>query len=102
MPSVLLLGWSQTEKTDIHDHVRSQVGISMLRGRTENEWNTPGEGYLEQSKSPGGLRIPIIHDSLTEGQTVQLQAPYIHLMAARLALSTQHPTHRSSIGRRRR
>src|SRR6266576_366912 len=80
MPSVWLLGWSGTEQTDIHDHVRSEVGISVLRGNIANEWNHPPAGYLDAAKSPDGLRMPVNKDTLPEGTTVQLEAPYIHLM----------------------
>src|SRR5499427_4937572 len=80
MPSVWLLGWSDTEKTDIHDHVRSEVGISVLRGNIDNEWNHPPPDYLDAAKSESGLQVPINKDVASENQTLSLQAPYIHLM----------------------
>jgi len=80
MPSVWLLGWSANEGTDIHDHVKSEVGISVLRGSVVNNFQVPEGDYLAQSKTPEGANVRLQASTLHEGSSMTIPAPYIHEM----------------------
>jgi hypothetical protein len=80
MPSVWLLGWSKDEGTDIHDHVKSEVGISVLRGKVVNRGYKIDKDYIAESKSKEGLSTKSADTTLQKDVSVTLQAPYIHEM----------------------
>jgi hypothetical protein len=80
MPTVWLLSWSKNDNTSIHDHLESEVGVSVARGKVGNRVYSTGEGYLDKSKSKGGLDSKTGEQILKLNQTLSIKAPYIHEM----------------------
>jgi hypothetical protein len=80
MPTVWLLAWNNEHSTSIHDHLESEVGVSVARGTVGNRIYETGPGYFEKAKSQEGLPIKTGESMLKSGQTVQLKSPYIHEM----------------------
>ncbi len=80
VPSVWLLGWNGRQGTDIHDHLSSQVGISVVRGTVENKFSVPHGDYIEQAKSGKGVVAPTVTQFIRAGSTMSIPAPYIHEM----------------------
>jgi len=80
MPTVWLLMWSKSYSTSIHDHLESEVGVSVLRGKVGNRVYESPSGYLDRAKSADGLEAKIGDKILGTNQTIQLKAPYIHQM----------------------
>lgn len=80
MPTVWLLAWDKEYATSIHDHLESEVGVSVARGKVGNRVYATGENYFEKASSKDGLPIRTGESMLKAGQTVQLKAPYIHEM----------------------
>lgn len=83
IPSVWLLGWSAKEGTDIHDHLRSEVGISVVRGQVVNRFFGHDQNYVEESKTPAGTHSQTQEQTLREGSTTGIPSPYIHEMFGR-------------------
>ena len=80
MPTVWLLMWSKAYSTSIHDHLESEVGVTVARGKVGNKVFASPPGYLEQAQTKEGLEARTGTTMLGEKQTVQLKAPYIHQM----------------------
>lgn len=80
VPTMWLLTWSKNDITSIHDHLESEVGVSVLRGNVGNRAYSTGEGYLDKAKSKEGLESRFGEQILKPKQTVQIKSPYIHEM----------------------
>jgi hypothetical protein len=80
MPTVWLLSWSKADNTSIHDHLESEVGVSVARGSVGNRAYSTGEGYLDKAKTKEGLESRSGDKILKRNQTLQINAPYIHEM----------------------
>jgi uncharacterized protein len=80
MPTVWLLMWNKNFATSIHDHLESEVGVTVLRGNVGNRVYESPPGYLEQAKSKEGLDARTGESTLKQNKTIQLKSPYIHQM----------------------
>jgi predicted ABC-type ATPase len=84
IPTIWLLGWSNREGTDIHDHVGSAAAITVVRGRVDERAfafkTKDGEEEVKQSKTKEGLDVASTLRTLHSGSTVTIGAPYVHEM----------------------
>ena len=80
MPTVWLLMWNKNYATSIHDHLESEVGVSVLRGKVGNRvYETPSD-YFAQSQRTEGLDARVGDSAIKQNKTIQLRSPYIHQM----------------------
>ena len=83
VPTTWLLGWSEQQGTDIHDHLDSEVGIHVLRGVvTERVYSCPRgcTAPRETAKNAKEEGIPVNEHErdLRAGSSIGLKAPYVH------------------------
>ena len=84
-PDIWLLGWradesnKRVEETDIHDHVDSQVAVYVHEGSVnEMIYAIDGDQWRKDSSE---LEYHVVERGLSQGSTVTIGAPYIHIVS---------------------
>lgn len=80
IPTVWALGWGKETGTDIHDHVDSEVGITVARGIVIDRAFIPADraNIRHESQEEGGMDVRLNERHLRAGSTISIPSPYIH------------------------
>lgn len=91
IPTLWLLGWTESHGTEIHDHAESQVGLTILRGRiVENIYDLSGKrtnSRILNAREAIAAGTPYIHE--VHGTAKSLELPDVSLHAYWPPLRTQ-------------